>query len=196
MSFTHSREKRKAEQLEVTDPRAMRALAHPARLAILAHLQLQGQATATECAEVAGESPSSCSYHLRTLARWGLVEQAESADGRERPWRPRARGMRWSVEPDAPEQLAASRLLTKTFLERDLAQLKAYTERADELPGEWGELAYNQSSLLVTRDELIEISEQISDLLDRYIPRNRRRSAPKDARLVNFFALGYPRVDR
>ena len=51
--------------VEISDPRALRALAHPARLAILQHLVLDGPATATECAEVAGLSPSACSYHLR-----------------------------------------------------------------------------------------------------------------------------------
>ena len=54
--------------VELTDPRMMRALAHPARIAIWMHLGLNGPATATECAEIAGLSPSACSYHLRTLA--------------------------------------------------------------------------------------------------------------------------------
>ena len=73
--------------VELTDPRMMRALAHPARIAIWAHLGLHGPATATECAEIAGLSPSACSYHLRTLARYGFVEEDpdSAADGRERP---------------------------------------------------------------------------------------------------------------
>lgn len=75
--------------LQLTDPRMMRALAHPARIAIWQFLGLEGPATATECAEVAGLSPSACSYHLRTLARYGFVEEdlASAADGRQRPWR-------------------------------------------------------------------------------------------------------------
>src|ERR1700733_8012115 len=75
--------------VSLTDPRMMRALAHPARMAIWQHLGLEGPATATECAAVAGLSPSACSYHLRTLARYGFVEEdpSHAADGRERPWR-------------------------------------------------------------------------------------------------------------
>jgi len=75
--------------LQLTDPRMMRALAHPARIAIWQFLGLEGPATATECAEVAGLSPSACSYHLRTLARYGFVAEdlASAADGRQRPWR-------------------------------------------------------------------------------------------------------------
>src|SRR5437764_1531324 len=65
----------------------MRALAHPTRLALLDHLHAVDHATATECAAVVGDSPSSCSYHLRALARWRFVEEAEGGAGRERPWR-------------------------------------------------------------------------------------------------------------
>src|SRR5215469_6918557 len=73
----------------LTDPKMMRALAHPARIAIWTHIAMRGPTTATECAEVAGLSPSACSYHLRTLARYGFVEEdlASAADGRQRPWR-------------------------------------------------------------------------------------------------------------
>ena len=64
----------------------MRALAHPTRLALLDHLHAVDQATATECALVVGDSPSSCSYHLRALGKWGFVEEGEKGAGRERPW--------------------------------------------------------------------------------------------------------------
>src|SRR5947199_257470 len=65
----------------------MRALAHPTRLALLDHLHAVEQATATECGDAVGDSPSSCSYHLRALGKWGFVEEAEGGVGRERPWR-------------------------------------------------------------------------------------------------------------
>src|ERR1041384_601314 len=73
--------------LTLTDPRAMRALAHPTRLALLDHLHAAGGATATECSEFVEDRPPSCSYHLRALAKWGFVEEAEQRPGRERPWR-------------------------------------------------------------------------------------------------------------
>ena len=92
--------------VRLTDPKMMRALAHPARIAIWLHIGLRGPATATECAEVAGLSPSACSYHLRTLARYGFVEEdrASAADGRERPWR--ARLLAFTIQ-DRPDQPAA-----------------------------------------------------------------------------------------
>ena len=73
----------------LTDPGAVRALAHPGRYAILERLQLQGPATATECAQVAGLTPSACSYHLRLLARHGFVEEADNAGGDGAAGRPK-----------------------------------------------------------------------------------------------------------
>src|SRR5687767_2838835 len=72
----------------ITDPRTMRALAHPARMAILVAMQSGRAGTATEFAELCGLSPSATSYHLRALARAGMVEEAPNrGDGRERVWR-------------------------------------------------------------------------------------------------------------
>src|SRR5579862_6154386 len=95
--------------IQMTDPHMMRALAHQARIAIWLHLGLHGPATATECAEVAGLSPSACSYHLRTLARYGFIEEdrASAANGRERPWR--ARLLAFTLE-DGPDASASGRV--------------------------------------------------------------------------------------
>lgn len=107
--------------VEITDPRAMRALAHPARLAILQHLALEGPATATECAEAAGLSPSACSYHLRALAGHGFVEEDRSsaADGRHRPWKARVVSMTIGRGPGQPAAArTAGRLLTESLQAR------------------------------------------------------------------------------
>src|SRR5580700_8533584 len=102
--------------VELTDPQMMRALAHQARIAIWTYLGLHGPATATECAEIAGLSPSACSYHLRTLARYGFVEEdlASAADGRERPWR--ARNLYFTMEV-APDQPAATKVANRLLVE-------------------------------------------------------------------------------
>jgi AcrR family transcriptional regulator len=78
-------------ELVIADPRSARALAHPARVGILNRLIAGGPATATQCAGVVGLSPSACSYHMRTLLRYGFVRAAAPrADGRERVWQAEA----------------------------------------------------------------------------------------------------------
>jgi predicted transcriptional regulator len=75
-------------QLNLTDPKAIRALAHPVRWALLDALDQAGTLTATQASEMLGESPANCAFHLRTLAKYGYVEEAGGGRGRERPWRP------------------------------------------------------------------------------------------------------------
>src|SRR5262245_58937004 len=74
------------EELNLTDPKAMRALAHPVRMALLELLGVAGTITATQASEVLGESPANCAFHLRTLAKYGFVKEAGGGRGRERPW--------------------------------------------------------------------------------------------------------------
>src|ERR1700759_5782882 len=71
----------------LTDPEVLEALAHPVRLDLLTYLMSDGPASASQCARAVGDTPSNSSYHLRTLARHGLVEPVQSPDRRQRPWR-------------------------------------------------------------------------------------------------------------
>src|SRR3954467_12266573 len=94
----------------VVGTEALAALAVPARFAILNHLLTAGPRTATECAEVVGESPSNCSWHLRALAKAGLVERAEPdpRDERRRPWRATAPGFTFAGDAGPAGQVAAA----------------------------------------------------------------------------------------
>ena len=69
---------------ELTDPKAMRALAHPVRLQLLEELADAGTLTATQAAERLGESPSNISFHLRQLAKYGYVIEAEGGTHAQR----------------------------------------------------------------------------------------------------------------
>lgn len=173
------------DQLELTDPRAIRALAHPVRLELLAALS-DGPLTATQCAERVGESPQSCSYHLRTLARHGFVERAEAGNGKERPWRKVARGLRWSGSGDSD----ANRTLSSTFLARDFRLLQEYLAAP---PDEWPEPMYTQTVLRITPDEAQELGERLFSLLEPYFT-NVRSDAPGDAVDVWWVSFGVPRV--
>lgn len=69
------------------DAKALRALAHPLRLRLLAVASSEGTITTTSASEHTGESSANCSFHLRLLARYGFLEAAGGRDRRERPWR-------------------------------------------------------------------------------------------------------------
>jgi hypothetical protein len=157
----------------LTDPKTMRALAHQGRIAIWMYLGLHGPATATECAEIAGLSPSACSYHLRTLARYGFVEEDpdSAADGRERPWR--ARMLAFSVD-DTPGAPAATRVASRLLVESVRAAAEEdrarYVTRRDEYPADWQAAAGATFSVAhVTPGELERLREQVLEVMAPYI---------------------------
>ena len=159
--------------VELTDPRMMRALAHQARIAIWTHLGMHGPATATECAQIAGLSPSACSYHLRTLARYGFVEEdpQSAADGRERPWRARLLAFNMSDGPDAPPATqVASRLLVENMRAAAEEIRVRYLARRSEYPADWQIAAGEVFSVAhVTPDELDRMRSEVLEVMAPYI---------------------------
>ena len=172
--------------IALTDPHMMRALAHPARIAIWQHLGLEGPATATECAAVAGLSPSACSYHLRTLAKYGFVEEdrLHSADGRERPWRAKIVAFHVLDGPGPPAVRDAARLLNASVLASVEELRESYRDRESQYPEEWqAALGANYDVMHVTPDELNHLRLRLIELFGEY-RRLSRDERPPGARRV------------
>jgi DNA-binding transcriptional ArsR family regulator len=178
--------------LELTDPRVIRALAHPARTQILSHLMDAGPSTATECAEVVGESPSACSYHLRRLAEFGFVQETHSDDGRERRWQAVATGYGVpKAAQDRPEILAALRPMTRRWFEDNQRVIAEFISREPSFEPVWRKAAtFQQTNPYVTPDELIRISEQILEVLKPYQERDRPEGAERIH--ATFVAVPWP----
>jgi DNA-binding transcriptional ArsR family regulator len=178
----------------ITDPKALRALAHPLRLELVGLLRRQGPLTATRAAELLGESSGSTSFHLRQLAKYGLVEEAGGGQGRERPWRATAMFTGWPEVADSPEFAAASGLLRAVIAERYFEQLMRWLESRDAETPEWQEAAHFGDTLLwVTADELRALGEEEQALIERYLERQTQPELrPPDARLVTHLHLAFP----
>lgn len=174
----------------LTDPAVLRALAHPARLRMLDLLTEGDGATATECAQVVGLSPSSCSWHLRQLHAAGLVRLAgPSGDARQRRWA--ATTPRWQValediDADPTEAQALDVTVTQALLHASDATVEAFTIAAAqgaETP-EWRVASLVSNSVLrVTSDELDDLTETVRQLLAPY--RRDARATPDGARTVH-----------
>ncbi|HUD80555.1 MAG TPA: helix-turn-helix domain-containing protein [Streptosporangiaceae bacterium] len=182
---------------QVTDPKALRALAHPIRLALVGQLRIHGQLTATQAGELLGESSASCSFHLRQLAKYGLVEEAGGGQGRERPWRATAMYTYWpDVSPD-DKVAAAAGLLSTVIAEKWLSDLRRWIDAQPDEPEEWQRAAqFGDTFLYVTASELAELSDRIRELVDVYLDRQTRPELrPPDARLVTFLQVAHPILD-
>ena len=171
--------------VELTDPRAIRALAHAARLAVIEELYSGRELTATECAAIAGVSPSTMSYHLRSLEKAGIVERAErSADGRERPWRRAGTYLKIDAG-DSTMAVAASNALTHSLLGRVSDQLDEWTARRGEESERWHDVGgVTSGQVWVLPEEMEALHQQVIDLFAQYRARATNGDRPVDARRV------------
>jgi DNA-binding transcriptional ArsR family regulator len=182
---------------EVTDPQAMRALAHPVRLAALSYLQKNGPATATQLSEHVGASPSVTSWHLRHLASFGLVNDGAAPDGvadkRQRWWQAVARGFRFEM-PETPEGAEAGRLLRAEMMSQALDYAQHWLSDTEPvLDPEWSRSAGSSNTLLVvTPEEAEELENAIQDLLAPYVQRRDEGASPVEARPVRIIRLSLP----
>ena len=93
---------------KVTSLAALKALAHPRRQRIIAHLGKNGPATSARLARDLDLNTGATSYHLRELAKHGfVVEDAEHVHGRERWWRTAHRDIRFPMRSEQDERTRA-----------------------------------------------------------------------------------------
>jgi DNA-binding transcriptional ArsR family regulator len=182
--------------LRLTDARAMRALAHPVRMALLEALAHAGTLTATQASEALGESPANCAFHLRTLAKYGYVEEAGGGKGRERPWRRSHVGFRISSAGLDPQAEIAADEVAEFWFDTLLARARAALARRRSWPAEWqdnGLTGASEDVLYVTPEEAREVSAEIRQVGKRFEERlDHPERRPPGAMPIEVIALAYP----
>jgi DNA-binding transcriptional ArsR family regulator len=183
------------ELRKITDARTLRAFAHPVRIALMEALSLEGAMTATEVGERIGESPTTCSFHLRQLAKYGFVEEAGGGKGRSRPWRMTSIGMSFADVHDDPATEIAASALHRVVLERQLGRYQTWLETKTAYPQPWRKAANNSEYVFyLTPGELEQLNDKLSALL---IPLLRERLAdpskrPPGSVPVEMLVFSYP----
>lgn len=184
--------------MRLTDPRAMRALAHPLRLRLLGELRLRGPQNVGMLSQVVDEAPASVSYHLSTLASYGFVLEAPelARDRRERWWRAAHATTSW--EPldvlDDPEKRAASDVLRRAILRRYLDALERYLDSESQLGPEWLKgTASSDSHFHLTAVELAELRSDLEELAQKWTDRS--DADRPDARPVTLIHHAFRRPD-
>lgn len=181
---------------KVRDVELLSALAHPLRAALLRYVMSVGPRTASECAEAVGSSASNCSWHLRQLAKFGLVESIDGDDGRQRPWRATVVGLDLGELANDPTMRAAQLAVFGTALVEEQKLTQRFLERSDDLEPEWRTTGtINTYSLTVNAAELAELADKIDDLIRPYVS-TIREDAPPDARPVYAGFRGFLRLER
>jgi DNA-binding transcriptional ArsR family regulator len=171
----------------VTDAAALKALAHPVRLALLELLVVDGAHTASQAGAALGETPANCSWHLRKLAQHGFVREVTGVPGRSRPWRAVTEGLTWGDSDGDAETTAAGEALTDMLLERELQRLRAARAAAATEPQAWRDATtFNQTQAWVTAEEATELSAAMVELFLTHAERIAEPGTrPDGARLVS-----------
>ncbi|WP_030911200.1 winged helix-turn-helix domain-containing protein [Streptomyces sp. NRRL F-5126] len=173
---------------------------HPVRLALLDLLAERGTLTATQAARRLGHSSGLCSFHLRQLARYGLIEEAPHSGGRAKPWR-----LRWEDAGDGRTPAddgpgAEFSTLTRALENESYDRWLAHRDRA---PLEWRGRESEAVSAVVylTPSEADELARSFEERLRAYAardasPSRRPRHAVAVAAIARLFPLLTPPPDR
>lgn len=173
------------------NPRSIRALAHPARLAIIDALTTGEELTATQCAELTGLSPSATAYHLKLLERYGLAETAAlRPDRRERPWRATGRQIQTDLDGSTPGGASAVAAVVAAHIDMTRAIAVEFTAAGPAEPEEWRDAAVlNNADLWLTVEEFQRLGEELAAVIAPY----RRRTRPAGSRQVRVMNVVVPR---
>jgi hypothetical protein len=161
---------------------------------LLQQLTLEGPLTATAAAALVGVSPSSCSFHLRQLAKYGFIEPAKGGRGRERPWQARQLSLSIAGDEGQPEfELATDELVTR-FLGHSLSRFRTFLHSSRDYPAAWqAALPVRQTVLFVTPSELTAWVEAQQAIWHRFDGRIADRTLrPTDSLSIEILLLGYP----
>ena len=176
------------QKVVLTDPKAIRALAHPARQRVIEELYGGSVLTATEAAQLCGLTPSAMSYHLRALEKWGIVVRDEAGtDARERPWRAAARDLRIEHSAHGRSTPTATKAFATTFMAPLVDEIEAWA--GSDRRGEEDGTAMLRSRVWLTRDEARALVDQFSALLEAYEDRTAADRPEGAAQFSSFWSL-------
>ena len=174
--------------VEVTDVRALRALAHPLRNRLLGRLRLNGPSTASQLGREIGESSGSTSYHLRQLEAYGFVEEVEGqGSARERWWRARHRMTSWQASELLAQDGGAEVQdeMTRMQVDQHARLLDAWFTQKEELGEQWEAAAsLNDYGMRLRPEEAQELAGELGAVLQRWMDAHPSGTPTDDTELV------------
>ena len=150
-----------SDSAPLTDPLAMRALAHPVRMQLIELLAVADTLTATQASELLGESPANCAFHLRTLAKYGFVHEAGGGRGRERPWKASDRNITVSTKQDDPRAATAAGEVSRVWLDRWMERARQVFGSSAYLPGWENATGWSRRAVFLTPEETEDLRGQM-----------------------------------
>jgi DNA-binding transcriptional ArsR family regulator len=177
---------------EISDPRTLRAIAHPVRLRILDELDLTGPLRAADIAAALDVPANQASFHLRQLAKYGLIEEAPEAarDGRDRVWK-KVGDAEMRVDLSELEKQPGGKAAVGVFRQQWLASAHESLDRSMLWSGRKDStVAVSSGVLRLTKAEARKLSEEMTALVVRY--REAGTSGPQSAKTYEVLTVIQP----
>jgi hypothetical protein len=159
----------------ISDPRTLRAIAHPVRTRVLGEVHAAGHLRAADVAATLGIPANQASFHLRQLAKYGLVEPAPelARDGRDRVWKPASEGS-VELEIEDMEKGPAGKAAVSVWRRQAVAAAKDAVDRASA--GRNRRVTHvmiSEDWLRLTKAEAKEYADELIALQQRWVERTR-----------------------
>lgn len=175
-----------AEPRSVDDPRILRAIAHPIRNRILDELEASGPVRAADIAAALDIPANQASFHLRQLAKYGLVEEApeEARDRRDRVWK--AVDTALNVDLGELEKAPGGGSAVRVFRNAKVAEFQRVIERAFASGRAKGDGVFSTSNrvLKLTDEEAIQLQAEVGAVVESWAERTRGRDPKRRTYLV------------
>ncbi|WP_327682660.1 winged helix-turn-helix domain-containing protein [Kitasatospora sp. NBC_00458] len=163
---------------------------HEVRAALLDLIAEWGSITSNQAAQMIHQSSGTCSFHLRQLARYGLIEEAPTGDGRSRPWRLRWEG---SLMPpgsaEEPADRSAGSLPPELTGDLEDSSYRRWLAERSAAPVEWQRDHVSSDVLHLTADELADLGAAVRALLAPYRQRTPHAGTRPVAAVTRLFPL-------
>ena len=176
----------------MSDPRTLRALAHPTRGRILDELGASGPMRAADIGDALGIPANQASLHLRQLAKYGVIQPAPEAarDKRDRVWKLQdERGFRLDVQdiekrPGGKAAVSVFRQNKAAWAHRLVDEVFSFKKRKDTFS------AIVDQPLKLTKDEAAEFMGEVDEVLARWSDKTRGRDGGR--RTYVFYSMVQP----
>ena len=159
----------------VDDPRVLRAIAHPVRVRILGEVYAAGHLRAADVAERLGIPANQASFHLRQLAKYGLVEPAPdlARDGRDRVWKPAREGV-LSFDAEDVEKGPGGKAAVTVWRRQAVASAKEAVERAYSSHKQRNvHVMISDDWIRLTKQEAKQFADELVGLQERWLDHTR-----------------------
>jgi len=180
------------------DPTLLRAIAHPARTRILGELDASGPLRAADIARELDIPANRASFHLRQLAKYGLIEEdpAAARDKRDRVWRLSPQAELY-VDVGAVEAAPGGLAASKVFRRSAAAWGRHVVDQAmsdDRTPGT--HRSTSEHSIKLTKEEAQELTTELTEVAERWAARTRGQDPSRRTYLLYTVLQPYPSLEQ